>query len=85
MKYQRLGKTHKVNLILADVGIIYLVAFFAGLILSLLIWIYVNPGPFWAVFSVSVGSGLAVAKISEVPFCSEILRHRLKGRVSFER
>lgn len=85
MHYKDLGKTHKVNLFGLQFKIIYIVCLIASILGSFLCFVWqILPLPYWTIVCLFAGISFLIGKVSEVPFCKEILINKLRSRVSFD-
>lgn len=85
MRYKDLGKTHKVNLFGVQCRIIYLVCFLASVLGSFLCFVWqILPLSYGTTLMLFIALSLVLGKLSEVPFCKELLWRRLRARVSFD-
>lgn len=85
MRFQHLGKTHRIRLFTIEVRIIYVVSSVGGLMVGFLSFAWgLLPLPLGLNFMVTLSLSTFLAKVSEVPFSKEIIYTRLKGRVSLD-
>ena len=84
MRFQYLGKTHRVRVFGLEIRVIYLVSLIGGFLVGTLLALWVQAASFALTIAASLGLAFLLAKVSEAPFCKEILTHPLKRRVSWD-
>lgn len=85
MRYQHFGKTSKVTFLGMTFRVIHIVCAAISLLLSFLTFAWgLLPLPYWLNVGLTFGVTLTLGKVSEVPFCKEMLFNPLTFRVSFD-